>query len=128
MADNTSAGIAKRRLLVVEDDYLIALDLASWLENNGADVLGPAASVDDALMLLTTDSLPDAAVLDIRLGEEWVFPVADALQAARVPFLFLSGYDASEVPDFYRRAPCCPKPLHRPNLLRTLAEVLTAEN
>ena len=128
MADNASAGIAGRRLLVVEDDYLIAWDLASWLEGNGADVLGPAASVDDALMLLTTNSLPDAAVLDISLGDERVFPVADALQAAQVPFVFLTGYDAGEVPDFYCSAPRCSKPVDRPSLLRLLAEVLAAKD
>src|ERR1700712_3665098 len=106
--------VAGRRLLVVEDDYFIASDLASWLESKGADVLGPAASVDDALVLLRTASLPDAAVLDINLGDERVFPVADALQAAHVPFVFLSGYDVTQIPDFYRRAPCCSKPVDRP--------------
>jgi CheY-like chemotaxis protein len=126
MADNAPAGIAGRRLLLVEDDYLIAWDLASWLESKGADVLGPAASVADALMLLTTDSMPDAAVLDISLGDERVFPVADALEAAHVPFVFLSGYDAREVPDSYGCAPRCSKPLDRTNLLRLLAEVITA--
>jgi CheY-like chemotaxis protein len=114
-------------MLVVEDDYLIASDLASWLESKGAHVLGPAASVDDALVLLRTASLPDAAVLDINLGDERVFPVADALEAADVPFVFLSGYDAREIPEFYRRAPCCSKPVDRSRLLRALAGVCPAQ-
>jgi CheY-like chemotaxis protein len=127
VADNAAPAIAGRRLLVVEDDYWIASDLAAWLESEGADVLGPAGSVDDALGLLRTASLPDAGVLDINLGEERVFPVAEALQAARVPFVFLSGYDAKEVPDSYRGALACAKPLDRAKLLRALAELFTAE-
>lgn len=124
MATSAAPELAGCRLLVVEDNFFLADDLASWLESKGADVLGPAASVGDALALLRTDALPSAAVLDINLGDEQVFPVAAALQAAEVPFVFLSGYDLGIVPDGYRAAPCCPKPLERSRLLRALADVI----
>jgi CheY-like chemotaxis protein len=117
-------GLMGRRLLVVEDEYLIASDLASWLEEQGAEVLGPVPSVQDALALLDARPLPDAAVLDINLGDEQVFPVAEALRAAAVPFVFLSGYDARMIPDRYENVRRCAKPLDRTRLLRALAEVL----
>lgn len=124
MASEAFVGVSKRRILVVEDEYLIASDLASWLEDQGAEVLGPVPSVEEALALLDTDPLPDAAVLDINLGNEQVFPVADALQAADVPFVFMSGYDAKLIPGPYGDVPRCAKPLDRANLLRALAEAL----
>lgn len=126
MADSCAPDIAGRRLLVVEDDYWIASDLASWLESEGAEVIGPAASVADALALLGPASLPDAAVLDINLGKERVFPVADALHAADIPFVFLSGYDVREVPDAYRHAPQCSKPVDRQELLGALAGAIVS--
>lgn len=126
MTREEARGISGRRLLVVEDEYLIAWDLASWLESKGAEVVGPAPSVADALAALKLEPLPDAAVLDINLGEEQVFPVADALRAAQVPFVFLSGYDAKIVPEHLRNTPCCLKPLNRPQLLDALARIWTA--
>jgi CheY-like chemotaxis protein len=124
LAVEPSNGISGRRLLVVEDDFFIASDLASWLESKGAEVIGPAGSVDDALELLESNALPDAAVLDINLGSERVYPVADALQIAQVPFVFLSGYDGRSIPDAYRGATCLLKPLNRPGLLLELSKSL----
>jgi CheY-like chemotaxis protein len=124
MTSEPAIDFAGYRLLVVEDDYFIASDLGSWLEARGAEVLGPAGSVDDALALLSADSMPDAAVLDINLGDERVFPVAAALGDAHVPFVFLSGYDARIIPEDYKAAPCCTKPLNRTQLLRALAKAL----
>jgi CheY-like chemotaxis protein len=124
MASEALLGVSKRRILVVEDEYLIASDLASWLEDQGNEVIGPAPTVDDALALLDTNPLPEAAVLDINLGNEQVFPVADALQAANVPFVFMSGYDAKLIPGHYGDVPRCTKPMDRANLLRALAEAL----
>jgi CheY-like chemotaxis protein len=125
MSTSPATAVVGRHLLVVEDEYIIASDLALWLEGNGAQVLGPAGSVEDALALLETDAMPDAAVLDVNLGDERVYPVADALEAAHVPFVFLSGYDAKAMPERYKDAPCCSKPLNRDVLLRAIARVLS---
>jgi CheY-like chemotaxis protein len=69
------------RVLVVEDNYLIGIDLADMLELAGAKVAGPVVSVADALNAI--DSLPDAATLDVQLGEETSFPIADELARRR---------------------------------------------
>ena len=124
MAGEPSLGVTGRRILVVEDDFIIASDLQSWLEEQGFMVLGPAPSTEDALALLRAASLPDAAVLDINLGDEEVFPVADALRAANVPFVFMTGYDDELIPGDYGQIRRCSKPLDRFRLLRALAEVL----
>jgi CheY-like chemotaxis protein len=124
MSSEDSSGVSGRRILLVEDEYLIAFDVASLLESKGAEVIGPAASVHEALGLLETGARPDAAVLDINLGDERVFPVAEELQAANVPFVFLSGYDARVVPGRYTAVPCCTKPLDRRLLVRVLTEAL----
>lgn len=88
MTVKQSLGVSGRRLLVVEDEYLIVVSrlLAG---GKGAEVRGPVPSVADALAILKVEPMPDAAVLDINLGDEQIFPVADALQAAHVPFVFL---------------------------------------
>ena len=123
MTNEAVAGITGRRILVVEDEYLIASDLAEWLEEQGAEVLGPVPGVAEALALIDAGPLPDVAVLDITLGTEPVFPVADALQAARVPFVFVTGYDAALIPARYENASRCIKPLDRARVLRALAAV-----
>ena len=116
--------LSGRKVLVVEDEYLIASDLASWLEEQGAQVLGPVPTVAEAMALLDAKIMPEVAVLDINLGSEKVFPVADRLDAAGVPFVFVTGYDARLIPARYDNAPRSLKPLDRGRLLRMLAEAL----
>ncbi len=98
---DNSATLGGRRLLVVEDDYLVATDLVDELADHGAEVLGPAGSVDEALDLLAAESQIDAAVLDINLTNEKVYPVAEALRARGIPFVFTTGYDAWLVPEAF---------------------------
>lgn len=80
------------RVLIVEDEYLLADDLDRLLDRAGATVVGPAATEADALALLAEESV-DCAVLDINLRGEMVYPLATALRARKVPFLFVSGYE-----------------------------------
>jgi DNA-binding LytR/AlgR family response regulator len=111
-----------RRLLVVEDEYLIAADLTASLESLGVEVIGPAASVEEALSLVENNSdRLDGAVLDINLRNERVYPVADVLMARGVPFVFTTGYDAVAVPTPYACAPRCEKPVDKTQLLRWLS-------
>lgn len=121
------SGVAERmpgrRLLVVEDEYMIAMELVSTLEELGAEVVGPAASVEDALALVGSDGdRLDAAVLDINLRDERVYPVADALAARGVPFVFATGYDATAIPPAYAATPRCEKPVDKARLARLLRE------
>ena len=83
-------------ILLVEDEYLIALELEAVLRAAGYRVAGPAGDVSAALELLKTDR-PDAAVLDVNLAGEWVTPVAKLLRAASVPFILASGYVAADL-------------------------------
>jgi two-component system, response regulator PdtaR len=80
-------------VLVVEDEALIALHLEFILKRHGWRVLGPAASVAQALRLLDESEAPDVAVLDVNLRGEPVTPVAEALRAQGVPFVLASAYD-----------------------------------
>jgi len=109
-----------RRILVVEDEYMVAEDLRIELEDMGAEVLGPVPSLAGALALLATGALPDAAILDVNLGGEMVFPLAEALRERGVPFMFATGYDAWFLPAAYAEVPRCEKPFHVARCLRTL--------
>jgi DNA-binding response OmpR family regulator len=77
-------------VLIVEDDSIIALELQFILADAGAEVVGPACSVDEALDLVE-DGRPSAAVLDVRLAGEDISPVASALHRRHIPFVFYSG-------------------------------------
>jgi CheY-like chemotaxis protein len=81
------------RVLLVEDEFLIAEDLASVLSAAGATVVGPAYTVAGALSLIESGDALDGAVLDVNLKGEAVFPVADALLSRSIPFVFTTGYD-----------------------------------
>jgi ActR/RegA family two-component response regulator len=121
MSSPNASSLEGRRLLVVEDDYFIAVELARSLEKLGVAVVGPVASVADALGLIRAeDGALDGAVLDIHLGEERVYPVADQLADQGVPFVFLTGYDAMALPEPYAKAAMCTKPVDTALLVRTL--------
>lgn len=100
-----------RRVLVVEDDYLIATDMTFALEDRGAQVLGPAATVRDALDLIEHAGPIDGAVVDVNLHGEWAFPIAHALNSLHVPFVFATGYDEDVIPESFRNVPRCEKPI-----------------
>ncbi|WP_210529643.1 response regulator [Rubellimicrobium arenae] len=111
-----------RRVLVVEDEYLLANDLCTELEEAGAEVMGPVPTVAEALALLATGAPPDVAILDVNLGGEMVFPVAEVLRDRRIPFMFATGYDAWSLPRAYVDIPRCEKPFDVERCLRTLFE------
>lgn len=108
-----------RSILLVEDEYFIADAMRRGLEASGARVIGPAASVEDALDLLAAETV-DGAVLDVNLDDESVFPVAQALTAKRVPFLFATGYGASDLPPEWRHVPRHEKPVDAATIARAL--------
>lgn len=79
------------RVLVVEDEFLIAAALCDMLQDSGAVIVGPAATVEQAIKLLQ-ESPVDAALLDMNLNGQWSDPVAEDLQQRRTPFVFTTGY------------------------------------
>lgn len=113
--------LAGKRILVVEDEYLIAQDMAYELRDIGLEVIGPFSSVAAALAAIETRPV-DGAVLDINLGDEEVYPVADALMARDVPVIFTTGYDGSEIPSRYAAIDRCSKPVSRGALARAVTE------
>lgn len=99
------------RVLIVEDEYLLADELSTELQEEGAVVLGPVANVESALVLLANDLPPDGAVLDVNLGGEPAYALADALIQRGVPFVFTPGYDRCALPERFSQVPTCEKPL-----------------
>lgn len=114
-----------RRILVVEDEYMLAEDLRQNLEELGAQVLGPVATVAQALTLLQSEDSLDAAVLDVNLQGDFVFPVLELLRNKRVPFVLATGYDRWALPAAYADVPRCEKPLDMRRLAKALDEQLS---
>jgi len=115
--------LSRRRVLVVEDEMLVAALLQDMLADLGCVVVGQAASVDEALALIEIEVL-DAAVLDVNLAGQMSYPVADALLARHVPFVFSTGYPSSRLQEGYRTLPALQKPYHMTELQEALADVM----
>lgn len=114
------------RILVVEDEGLLALAIKQMLTDFGYDVIGPAPNTRKALTLLATEEAIDGALLDVNLGNERVDCVAEALAAASIPFIFTTGYSAaSALPLAFRDRPRLNKPYMPENLRRALIQMLT---
>jgi CheY-like chemotaxis protein len=114
-------GTAGKRILLVEDEYLIAQDMAYELRRLGLDVVGPFPGVAPALEALET-TVVDGALLDINLGGESVYPVANLLVARDVPVIFTTGYDGDEIPAAYAAIERCSKPVTRAALAQAVAQ------
>lgn len=112
------------RVLVVEDEILVAALLEERLESLGCQVIGPASSVGEALDLLRAEADVDAAVLDVNLGGEKVFPVADMLAEREIPFLFATAYGASGVDRAHNERAVLDKPYHERALEHALRSAL----
>lgn len=111
-------------MLVVEDEALIALDLAAMLRRAGYAVVGPARRVAPALRHVACDPPPDAALLDVNLAGEMVFPVADALAGRGVPFALLTGYARDALPERFWDRPLLGKPCTTAPLLAMLERLV----
>jgi CheY-like chemotaxis protein len=111
-----------KTVLLVEDEMFVALDIQMTLEDEGWQVSGPFASAREALEYLETHSA-DCAILDVRLADGDVFPVADKLEKAGIPFLFHSGHaDPKKLEQQYPSSRVCQKPCHPTALIQKLTE------
>ncbi len=120
----TGAAIADldgRRVLVVEDEFLIADDLARALGHAGAEVVGPFPSVSRA-MAGVADARVDAAVLDVNLDGRMVWPLADVLLGRGVPVVLATGYASGAIPRAYAHLPHYEKPVSPVELARVVAD------
>lgn len=119
---DASQPLGHKRVLIVEDEFLLGYSLLEDLTEAGADVVGPVSTVDEALQIVASESF-DLAVLDINVRGEMSFPVADALLARNVPLIFLTGYDGDVIPDRLQRLPRLGKPYDPKTLAIALLEV-----
>ena len=123
--DSPATGDTHRcSVLIVEDDALLASAIGLCVEEAGYEVAGKARSVDTALSMLAHEKV-DAALLDINLRGELVFPVANALAERGVPFVFVTAYGGTLIPDRHRDRPVVLKPYYDAALCAALASVLT---
>ena len=115
-----------RRILIVEDEMLVSMVIEEALKDLGCDVVGPVATRDQALALAKAEAL-HGALLDVNLGGEPVYPVADALSQRGIPFAFVTGYGQSGIADRYAAIPTLVKPFQLSTVERILGELVKAD-
>jgi len=121
MSDRTIRGC---RVLVVEDEFMLADEIQMELEDAGALVLGPVGALSRAIALIEEEQQIHGAVLDANLGGEMVFPVADLLMERGVPIVFTTGYDASIIPSRFSAMARCEKPVNLRKIIQALEQAL----
>jgi CheY-like chemotaxis protein len=114
---------SRARILVVEDEVMISMMIEDMLDDLGYAIAGLAARVADAMRLAEQDGI-SAALLDVNLAGERVYPVADKLLARGIPIVFLTGYGASGIDTKYARYPVLAKPFDRERLRAVLHAAL----
>ncbi len=117
-------GLTGKRILIIEDEYLIAADLKRALVDAGAVIVGPAATLEAGQILVEEDI--DLALLDVNLDGEHCYPLASRLRDRSVPFVFLTGYDEWALPPEYRDVPRIGKPFPLAQLIDQLSALSPA--
>ena len=112
-----------KRILIVEDDYFIASDLASGFAAAGFVIEGPVPSLAKALVIVEHADI-NGALLDINLDGEKVWEVADALLSRDIPVVFVTGYERESIPDKYADVPLCLKPVEGSAVVETLLQAV----
>jgi two-component SAPR family response regulator len=105
----SETGSAGRRILVVEDEMLIALMIEDVVQDSGGEIVGPVATLEKALKLAGEEEF-DAAILDVTIRGAKVYPVAELLLARGIPFVFATGYGDWALPEELRDKPRLMKP------------------
>jgi DNA-binding response OmpR family regulator len=121
-----TAELEGARVLVVEDEFLVASLIEEMLSSAGCVVSGPMPRVRDALDAMDRDTY-DAAILDVNLAGERIDPVAEALSRRKVPFMFVTGYTAGALPTQFAERPRLCKPFKMSDLLATLSVLLNSK-
>ena len=113
------------RVLIVEDESLVAMDMAEELRDAGYAVIGPVGFLRKAVEMARAGTF-EIALLDVNLRGERVYPVADVLIMRGIPFLFLTGYSAAEMPPRFADRPMMNKPVQIDALINQLGSMLPA--
>jgi CheY-like chemotaxis protein len=119
--------LADKRILIVEDEHIIALDLADEITAQGAKAIGPVTTVNSALDVIANADL-DGVILDINLRGEMAFPVADVLANRHIPFVFVTGayIDTPDVPARHVNVNCISKPARSEVVCQALEAAIVA--
>ena len=115
------------KVLVVEDEMMIAMLIEDMLDEFGCKTVGPATNVPRALELISMEQM-EVAVLDLNLDGNDTYAIADALRQKCVPFIFATGYGSTGVRDQYRDRPVLQKPFQSRDLESALKEALRGSN
>jgi CheY-like chemotaxis protein len=117
-------GLTGRRVLIVEDESLVAMLLETILEDMGCIPVGPASTVEEGLTMAEDEAPLDAALLDVNVAGQQIFPVAAILRARGVPFVFSTGYGEGGLPDEWRGQPTIQKPFSEAAIRDALMKAL----
>ena len=123
-----SEGLSGRRVLVVEDESLVAMLLETILEDMECTPVGAISTVEEALAVVASDDALDGALLDVNVAGSHVFPVAQALKDKGVPFVFSTGYGEGGLPDEWRGQPTIQKPFTEDAVKQALMKALGVAN
>lgn len=115
-------GDQNKRILVVEDNILIAMDVEDQIAEQGCTPIGPFSHVSDGLEAVRQTDL-HGAVLDVNLGDERVWPIAELLDQLGVPFVLATGYSDAEVPERFKTRPRLEKPISPGSLAAALKQL-----
>jgi DNA-binding response OmpR family regulator len=119
--------LAGKRVLIVEDEQMLVDYLADGMVAEGAEVIEPVATVNAALDVIANTPL-DGVTLDLKLAGEMTFQVADALAARNIPFIFLTGYGAADVPAHHAKVTRVEKPVAPGAVCRALEAAIAARS
>ncbi len=117
------AGLSDLRILIVEDEYYLADDLARALKAEGAEVVGPVGSLAEAADMVDRERF-DCAILDMNLRGDMAFPIADRLDQAGIPFLIATGYNSASLPERFNDVRRVEKPFNPEEVTAAIPSLL----
>lgn len=123
--NRSTKSLSGKRILIVEDEFFLALELEDYLRAAGADTVGPCSDLASAVAASRREPV-DLAVLDVNLNGTMVYPLADELLARGLPFVFVTGYSAANLPERFRESPLVTKPYDPAALVRIVTAVAAA--
>jgi DNA-binding NarL/FixJ family response regulator len=118
-----ASNLSGMRVFVVEDEFLLSMQIEEELLSRGCSMIGPFSKLADAIAAAPRHQF-DLALLDINLNGEMVYPLADELMRRRIPIVMVSGYGTSNIPERFRATPRVPKPYDPKVLFETIRQAL----